>query len=241
MSNTTSNIDDASGWDELRFILKCVTPVATLVWSATLFWAITEDLRWTIATSIVLSIVATATLFGPTEQVRTVWFAVFRTAAILIAFAAIGCVVYLGVKATVALLGWVVMFPFRHPFLFFGGVLLLLVAAAGVAEEHKPKPQFAHDPPFPAEPRETTSTAEPKHKKRKRKSWSIKTRIEVWDRCKRRCYYCDEELESWRGCHMHLDHRTPLSKNGPDVKSNLVAACPCCNHEKHDKRLPGLG
>lgn len=241
MSDTTSDIDSASDWDELRFILKCVAPFATLVWAGTLFWTLTEDLRWTIPSSIVLSAIAAATLFGPSERVRIVWLTIGRVVAIAIAMAAIGCLLYLGVKATIALVEWIVMFPFRHPFLFFGGLLLLLFGAAGAAEEQKPKTRSAHGPPFPAETHRSAAPTQPKRRrKRKRKGWSIQTRIDVWERCQRRCYYCNEELESWRGRHMHLDHKKPFSKNGPDAKSNLVAACPCCNHEKHDKQLPGL-
>lgn len=241
MSNATTDIDDASGWDELRFILKCVTPFATLVWSATLCWSLTEDLRWTIPTAIVLTIFAGATLFGPPEKVRAVWFAVFRTAAILVAFAAIGCILYLGVKATIAIVGWLLMFPFRHPFLFFGGLLLLFIAAAGAAEDQKPKTQFAHGPPFPAETTSPASTAESgRRKKRKRKKWSPAVRQRVWERCEKRCFICHETLPTFRGKHMHLDHLKPFSKGGACVESNLVAMCPECNLSKSANEYPEL-
>lgn len=241
MTNAASDVEGASGWDEVRFILKCVTPFATLVWSGTLCWALTEDLRWTIPSAIVLTAIAGATLFGRPERVIEVWLAVFRVATIVVTFAIVGGILYFGVKATIALAGWIMMFPFHHPFLFIGGIALLVVAAGGVAGTPDAKPQLVHDRLAAAPGHNTTSGTQLKRKKkRKRRSWSIRTRIEVWERSKRRCYYCDEKLESWRGCDMHLDHKIPFSKNGDDVESNLVAACPCCNHEKHAKQLPGL-
>ena len=47
------------------------------------------------------------------------------------------------------------------------------------------------------------------------------------------CYYCGVEV----GKEYHVDHVVPLSRGGTNDISNLVIACPTCNHKKH-ARLP---
>jgi len=47
-----------------------------------------------------------------------------------------------------------------------------------------------------------------------------------------RCYYCGASL-SRRSA--HGDHKTPASRGGRVVASNIVAACKRCNLEKHGK------
>lgn len=73
-----------------------------------------------------------------------------------------------------------------------------------------------------------------------RKKWSLKTRERIWTRYMKRCYYCHKKLVSFRGEHMHLDHRKPFSRGGADDEDNLVPACPTCNLEKSDAEYPEL-
>lgn len=46
------------------------------------------------------------------------------------------------------------------------------------------------------------------------------------------CHYCAAPLF---GMKMHIDHVTPLSRNGAHSVDNLVAACPKCNYDKGTK------
>ncbi|QDV12798.1 hypothetical protein CA51_26840 [Rosistilla oblonga] len=82
---------------------------------------------------------------------------------VTLAIAAVCCLLYFGVKLTVAAVGWVIAFPFRHPFLFIGGVILLFLVAVGAAEEtaSEKKTQFAHGPPVPKHPGTTTAETNP--------------------------------------------------------------------------------
>ena len=75
---------------------------------------------------------------------------------------------------------------------------------------------------------------------RQRRRFGPKVRRRIWDRCRRRCYYCNGSLPSWRGAHMHLDHLKPFARGGADDESNLVASCPACNAEKHAAEFPEL-
>lgn len=44
------------------------------------------------------------------------------------------------------------------------------------------------------------------------------------------CAYCAR-----KGVPLHRDHVVPRSRGGPDNASNIVMACPQCNHAKRDK------
>lgn len=44
------------------------------------------------------------------------------------------------------------------------------------------------------------------------------------------CFYCDENLNNF-----HADHFIPIAKGGEHETSNLVLACPQCNHRKSSK------
>jgi hypothetical protein len=72
----------------------------------------------------------------------------------------------------------------------------------------------------------------------KRRRWSIKVRRTVWERFGKRCYYCGDELLTWRGQLMHLDHVTAIANGGQDEESNLVPSCAGCNLEKGKARFP---
>lgn len=45
------------------------------------------------------------------------------------------------------------------------------------------------------------------------------------------CIYCEADLKSGK----HLDHKTPLSRGGANVDSNVHLTCPTCNMRKHAK------
>jgi len=46
----------------------------------------------------------------------------------------------------------------------------------------------------------------------------------------RACAYCGAPMEAY-----HLEHRTPLSRQGTNHTENLCLACPWCNNHKHEK------
>ncbi len=73
-----------------------------------------------------------------------------------------------------------------------------------------------------------------------RRAWTYKTRNRVWNKFDRRCYICHQSLHNCTGEYMHLDHRHPISKGGPDIEENLAACCIRCNLEKHDHDEPSL-
>jgi 5-methylcytosine-specific restriction endonuclease McrA len=56
------------------------------------------------------------------------------------------------------------------------------------------------------------------------------TRSEILARWGGKCCYCNALAE-------HLDHVTPISRNGADAEWNLVPACAPCNHSKYNKSL----
>ena len=73
-----------------------------------------------------------------------------------------------------------------------------------------------------------------------RKAWTYSTRMRVWNKFDRKCYICHQPLYNCTGEYMHLDHRQPISKGGPDIEENLAACCVRCNLEKHDHDEPSL-
>jgi hypothetical protein len=56
------------------------------------------------------------------------------------------------------------------------------------------------------------------------------SRAEIFSRWSGRCCYCDAPAE-------HLDHVTPISRQGADAEWNLVPACATCNCSKGAKTL----
>lgn len=56
--------------------------------------------------------------------------------------------------------------------------------------------------------------------------------IAAWESSARKvCYWCSKPC----GDHYHVDHYQPLARGGKHVISNLVIACPNCNHRKNAK------
>lgn len=45
------------------------------------------------------------------------------------------------------------------------------------------------------------------------------------------CAYCHDALAA----NYHVDHVTPLSRGGHNVRANIALACPTCNHHKSEK------
>lgn len=62
---------------------------------------------------------------------------------------------------------------------------------------------------------------------RVRRRW----RQALWNKQKRRCYYCEIALAFGKAT---LDHIVPKSKGGPWRKSNMVVACEPCNARRGD-------
>lgn len=230
-----------SEWGELLGIFKTIAPFASLIWSAALCWALSESIWMTAFVPIAATAIVFASLFCNQTTVRIAWSAAFCLVLTVILIAAIGFTLYYGAITAATATAWIAMFPLRHPLYFIGGIaVLLVIGIASSVEDPKATTMLTKEPPLVHDRNANIDRSQKKKNSRKRKTWSIDTRIEVWERCKRCCYYCNETLESWRGIHMHLDHVKPISKNGSDAVANLVASCPCCNYEKHDKTLPGI-
>jgi hypothetical protein len=110
---------------------------------------------------------------------------------------------------------------------------LVLYGIASTASE-----SVANAPTAPSS--DTCDEAEFEETKPTRKSWTYATRNRVWNKYDRRCYICHQPLHNCTGEFMHLDHRQPISKGGPDTEENLAACCVICNLEKHDHDEPNL-
>ena len=63
----------------------------------------------------------------------------------------------------------------------------------------------------------------------KRRKLSKAERIQIYDKCNRRCAYCGYDLEYKD---MQVDHANPLRCGGADEMSNMIPACRSCNHYK---------
>ena len=63
-----------------------------------------------------------------------------------------------------------------------------------------------------------------------RKDWQA-----ILDKHNNTCFYCGVT-----GVTLTVDHKIPVSKGGPHVKSNVVPACKSCNSRKHSKLLPSI-
>ena len=73
------------------------------------------------------------------------------------------------------------------------------------------------------------------YKSKKRNAAGYHSELDIFlilERQNRQCYWCDKVLTKF-----HMDHVVPISKNGSNDASNLVASCPHCNLSKGD-RLP---
>lgn len=71
-------------------------------------------------------------------------------------------------------------------------------------------------------------------KKQAKGSHTAAQLYELYQKQEGKCFYCKKELghsrNSWHG-----DHYIPLSKGGSNDISNIVIACPTCNHKKNAK------
>ena len=63
----------------------------------------------------------------------------------------------------------------------------------------------------------------------KRRKLSKADRIQIYDKCNRRCAYCGCDLEYKD---MQVDHAKSLRCGGADEMSNMLPACRSCNHYK---------
>jgi len=64
---------------------------------------------------------------------------------------------------------------------------------------------------------------------------SHQTRADVWDASCGICHYCKTALHPLRN--FHVDHVHPVSAGGTNERSNLVAACRCCNLRKNAQSI----
>ncbi len=55
---------------------------------------------------------------------------------------------------------------------------------------------------------------------------------EQFQRQKGKCYYCKDKMVKY-----HVEHVVPIARGGSNDISNIVLACPTCNHRKND-RMP---
>lgn len=67
-----------------------------------------------------------------------------------------------------------------------------------------------------------------------RKSLSITTKREIWDKCNGRCWYCGKKLHPF---FFHFDHVEAYSTGGEDTTDNLVLSCITCNISKHNMSI----
>lgn len=68
-------------------------------------------------------------------------------------------------------------------------------------------------------------------KKVKRKSFTQKERLIVYNKTKGYCYLCGEFVDYNS---FEIEHNIPISKGGTNVLENLFCACHSCNIIKHD-------
>lgn len=78
-----------------------------------------------------------------------------------------------------------------------------------------------------------------------RNDFTTEQRIMVMTTAHGVCAYCPYYNPTCEAClsgthALHIEHITPLTKNGPNTLWNIVAACGSCNSRKHDKPAPGL-
>src|SRR3972149_4454396 len=60
-------------------------------------------------------------------------------------------------------------------------------------------------------------------------------REEIWNRDKRTCYLCGQQISGWQGEHMHVDHVEAFVRGGTNELDNLRAVHPECNLRKADR------
>lgn len=63
----------------------------------------------------------------------------------------------------------------------------------------------------------------------KRRKLGREERLQIYERCIRRCAYCGCDIEYKD---MQIDHVKPLRIGGADDLSNMLPACRSCNHYK---------
>ncbi len=64
----------------------------------------------------------------------------------------------------------------------------------------------------------------------------LRLRFEIFKRDNFTCQYCGKNVKD-DGKRIHCDHIVPLSKNGKNIKSNLITSCKECNLGKSDVLL----
>ena len=58
-----------------------------------------------------------------------------------------------------------------------------------------------------------------------------RTKSEIYEKQKGRCNYCGRKLDI---NYLHIDHKSPVSRDGGDNPGNLQLLCPPCNSRKGD-------
>ena len=71
----------------------------------------------------------------------------------------------------------------------------------------------------------------------KRRRLSKEERLQIYNKCNKRCAYCGCDLEYKD---MQVDHAKPLRIGGADELSNMLPACRSCNHYKATLDLEGF-
>ena len=66
---------------------------------------------------------------------------------------------------------------------------------------------------------------------RQRKAFPKAIKLELFKEQKEKCMYCGRKPGMDL---MHIDHKTPFSKGGSDLKKNLQVLCGTCNTRKGD-------
>ncbi len=132
MSLQTTASERSDGWGELLGILRALSPFAAMVWAGTVAWTVTNSMAWTIGITATISTVTAASAFGPREHVRLIWANSIKLVLIVSTILSIGFIaflalkfVFVGVAACIEFLAYpisivasILLFPFRHPFLF---------------------------------------------------------------------------------------------------------------------------
>lgn len=225
---------ERSEWAELGQILRGVAPVAFAGLGVIVGWELSgsgtsASPMAATGTALAFALTSGFFLFAPQRFVGPV----LRVAAASMGLLTIGVVVagtayfvYVGIAATVTFVG-------QHLWTI-ATVLIVLFFIAAMGSSAGTKPASRHD-----KNERPLSRSSPENKtQRRRRRWSIEVRRRVWMQYSKKCYYCDIDLPSWRGQHMHLDHVVPLARGGADSEGNLRPACPDCNLEKGKTHYP---
>jgi 5-methylcytosine-specific restriction endonuclease McrA len=224
---------DDSGLNEVIQILKWIAPFATLVWSATFIWAVTEDWQWVGACATSATAVVTATLFGEPSSVRKVWAISSKCVLTLALLGLCFFLLYAGVLALIVLLKAVLTFLYNHIVI----VVLGLCVAGSLASVLKSESTGASAPNAEVASKRFSpqSSAYRTHTDSGRRWLHSHERQAIWKESGKSCYHCGKKLASSSPKSMHVDHLIPYSLGGTCDDSNLVASCPRCNLQKGNR------